>query len=165
MTDTVLDFLKTAKNPTLMIIGVAAIVCLGGLLFWVETSRKDIKFWGIEINVPESDAIKACRAIQAAFHEKMLGLESERQATYRRMENHQASIDAFTKLQLDAKARDQHPDTQGSDNEQTVIWHINNLIGDLNSQEKFLDWVRQTERYDTERVNKECGLLLRSESG
>jgi hypothetical protein len=46
MTDTVLDFLKTAKHPTLMIIGVAVIVCLGELLLWVETSRKDIKLWG-----------------------------------------------------------------------------------------------------------------------
>jgi hypothetical protein len=36
MTDTVLDFLKTAKHPTLMIIGVAAIVCLGELLFWAR---------------------------------------------------------------------------------------------------------------------------------
>jgi hypothetical protein len=84
-----------------------------------ETSRKDIKFWGIEITVPESDGIKACRAIQAAFHEKALGLESERAATYRRMENDEGSIDACTKLQLEAKARDR--ETQGNDNETAVI--------------------------------------------
>jgi hypothetical protein len=80
--DTALDFLKTAKHPTLMIIGFVVIVCLGELLYCVETSRKDIKFWGIEITVPESDGIKACRAIQATFHEKALGFESERKTTY-----------------------------------------------------------------------------------
>jgi hypothetical protein len=52
--DTALDFLKTANHPTQLIIGVVAILCLGGLLVWVETSRKDIKFWGIEITQPET---------------------------------------------------------------------------------------------------------------
>jgi hypothetical protein len=54
-----LDFVKTAEHPTLMIIGVVVIICLGGLLFWAETSSKDIKFWGIEITVPESDGVQS----------------------------------------------------------------------------------------------------------
>jgi|HubBroStandDraft_6_1064221.scaffolds.fasta_scaffold255730_3 hypothetical protein len=163
MTGTVLDFLKTAKHPTLMIIGVSVIICLGELLFWVETSRKDTKFWGIEIMVPESDAIKACRALQAAFHERALGLENERKATYRLMENDEASIDAFTKLQLEAKARDK--DTVAHENENAVIWRINNLVNDSNSREQRVKWLNETEAYDTERVNQECGSLLIARSG
>src|SRR5690348_15176297 len=85
---------------TVAIVGVVVVLCLGELLIWVETSRKDIKLWGIEITQPESDGIKSCRAIQAAFHDKKLGLENDRAATYRVMENDEASIDAFTKLQL-----------------------------------------------------------------
>jgi hypothetical protein len=161
--DTVLDFVKTAKHPTLMIVGFLVIICLGELLFLAETSRKDIKFWGIEITVPESDAIKACRVLQAAFHEKALGLENERKATYRLIENDEASIDAFTKLRLEAKARDR--DTQGNANEAAVIWRINNLVDDSNSREQRVTWLIETEAYDTERVNRECGSLLIATSG
>jgi hypothetical protein len=165
MTDTVLDFVKTAKHPTLMIIGCFVIVCLGGLLFWAETSSKDIKFWGIEIKVPESDGIKACRAIQAAFHEKALGLESERQATYRRIESDEASLDAFTKLQLEAKERDQDPNYHSSGNEQTVIWRIKYLVDDSNWRQQYVQSLNKTAEQYTDRVNQECGSLLTARSG
>jgi len=117
-----LDFIKTAQHPTLLIVGVGVVLCLGELLFWVETSRKDIKLWGIEITRPESDGIKSCRVIQAAFHDKTLGLENDRAATYRVMENDEASIDAFTKLQLEARVRDQDPNSHVSDTEKPVVW-------------------------------------------
>jgi len=66
MTDTVLDFVKTAKHPTLMIIGVVVIVCLGELLFWLETSSKDIKFWGFGTTVPRATESK--RAVRFRLH-------------------------------------------------------------------------------------------------
>jgi hypothetical protein len=165
MTDKALDFVKTAQNSTLMIIGVLVIVCLGGLLFWVETSSKDIKVWGIEIKVPESDGIKACRAIQAAFHEKALGLEGERQATYRRIESDETSLDEFTKLQLEARARDQDPNSHTSGNEDTIVWRINNLINDEIWREKHVQSLNQTAEEDVDRVNQECGSLLTARSG
>src|SRR5215813_7764812 len=144
MTDRALDFVKTAEHPTLIIIGVVVIVCLGGLLFWAETSSKDIKFWGIEITVPESDGVKACRAIQAAFHEKALGLESDRQATYRRVDSDQASLDTFTKLQLEARERDRDPNSHTSGNEDTIVWRINNLVKDSNWREEHLQGLNET---------------------
>jgi len=152
----VYDRLKTAEPATLMFFGAVGFACVVVLVLWAETSRKDIKFWGVEITAPESDAIKACRMIQAAFHEKALGLESERQATYRRIENDEASIDAFTKIELEAKAGSR----DSTDYESTVTWRVNNLINDTNSQEKRLEWVIQTEVADTELVNRECGSLL-----
>jgi hypothetical protein len=157
-----LDLLKTAEHPTLMIIGVVVIVCLGGSLFWAETSRKDIKFWGIEIKVPESDGIKACRAIQAAFHEKAVGLESERQATYRPIESDAASIDAFTKLILEARERDRDrdPNSHTSGNEDMILWRINSLVNDFNSRQRHVDSLNELVEQDTERVNQECGSLL-----
>lgn len=158
VTATVADFLNTAKHPTLMIIGVVVIVCLGGVLFCVETSRKDIKLWGIEITMPESDGIKACREIQAAFHDEALGLESERQATYRRIENDEASIDALTKLRLEAMARDR--DTPAYDNEKAVLWRINNLVNDSNFREERVKWVNETQANYANRVDQECGSLL-----
>jgi hypothetical protein len=42
-----LDWIKTAQHPTLMIVGVVVVLCLGELLFWVETSRKDIRLWAL----------------------------------------------------------------------------------------------------------------------
>jgi hypothetical protein len=137
--------------------------CLGELLYCVETSRKDIKFWGIEITVPESDGIKACRAIQATFHEKALGFESERKTTYQLMENDETSIDAFTKLRLEAIAQDR--DTYRNDNENVAIGRIKDLIEDSNYREKYAEWLNQTEADDTERVNQECGALLIATSG
>jgi hypothetical protein len=160
-----LDLVKTAEHPKLIIIGIVVIVCLAELLVGAGTSSKDIKFWGMEIKVPESDAIKACRAIQAAFHEKALGLESERQATYRRIESDEASLDGFTKLQLEAIARDADPNNHTSGNERTVVWRINSLIEDENSREKHLTWLNHTAEYDTERVNQECSSLLTARSG
>ena len=165
MTDTVLDFVKTATHPTLMIIGVAVIVFLGELLIWTEFSRKDIKFWGIEITVPESDGIKACRAMQAAFHEKALGLESERQATFRRIESNNASLDTFTKLQLEARERDNDPNFHTSGNEATIVWRINDLVNDLNWQQQHVLSLSETAEQDTDRVNQECGSLLMARSG
>ena len=156
-----LDFMKTVEHPTLMIVGVVVVLCLAELLFWVETSRKDIKFWGIEITVPESDGIKACRAIQATFHDKTLGLENDRAATYRVMENDEASIDAFTKLQLEARARDQDPNTYAHDTEGPVVWRINYLVGDSNRREEHVKWLDETEAYYTKRVDQECGSLLK----
>jgi hypothetical protein len=79
------------------------------------------------------------------------------------MENDEASIDAFTKLQLEAKARDK--DTVAHENENAVIWRINNLVNDSNSREQRVKWLNETEAYDTERVNQECGSLLIARSG
>ena len=137
-----LDFLKTAKHPTLMIVGGLAIILAGEFLVCLETSRKDIKFWGVEIAVPESDGIKSCRAIQAAFHDKALGFESERRATYRLMENDEASIDVFTKLQLEARAQDQDPNTHVSDTERAVVWRLNSLVEDANWRQKYVEFVK-----------------------
>jgi hypothetical protein len=150
------DFVKTAKHPTLMIVGVVGIVCLGEFLIWVETSRKDIKLWSIEITQPESDGVKSCRAIQAAFHDKALGLESKRKATYQVMENDEASIDAFTKLQLEAETRNQNT----YDYAHNVTLRINNLINDSNQRQQHLEWLNETETYYTQRVEEECGSLL-----
>lgn len=67
-------------------------------------------------------------------------MESERQATYRLIENDEASIDTFTKLRLEAKARD-----LGADYENEVVWRSNNLIHDLNFREQRADWLMQTQ--------------------
>lgn len=155
-----LDFIKTAQHPTLMIVGVVVVLCLGELLIWVETSRKDIKLWGIEITQPESDGIKSCRAIQAAFHDKTLGLENDRAATYRVIENDGASIDAFTRLQIEARVRDQDPNTHVHDTESAVLWRLNSLVDDSNGREEHVKWLNETEEYYTRRVDQECGSLL-----
>ena len=165
VTDKALDLVRTADHSTLMFIGVLVIICLGMLLYSAETSSKAIKFWGIEIKVPESDGIKACRALQAAFHEKALGLESERQATYRRIESDQTSLDAFTKLQLEARQRDQDPNSHSSGNEETVIWRINNLVEDSNWRQRYVQSLNQAAAQDVDRVNQECGSLLTARSG
>jgi hypothetical protein len=63
-----LGFVKTAEHPTLMIIGVVIIVCLGGLVVWAETSRKDIKFWGIECALPRAVPARYLQRITRIFH-------------------------------------------------------------------------------------------------
>jgi hypothetical protein len=147
------DRLKTAEPPTAIIFCAVGLIYVGVFAYWAETSSKNIKFWGVEITAPESDAIKACRAIQAAFHDKALGWESERQATYRLIESDQASIDAFSKLQLEARAGDRYT----SDYDRDVVWRINGRIEDLKGRGKYLDWLNQAEAANAEQVNQECG--------
>jgi hypothetical protein len=104
--------------------------------------------------------MKSCRAIQATFHDKTLGLENDRAATYRILENDQASIDAFTKLQLEARVRDQDPNTHVHDTESAVLWRLNSLVDDSNGREEHVKWLNETEEYYTRRVDQECGSLL-----
>jgi hypothetical protein len=163
--DRLWDLFSTAGVAKTALLCGTLLIFVFGFLVWAAISQETIKLgWPTEISAPESEQLKACRAVQTALHDEIQTFDNDRTSSYKAIADDQNALNEATRLQNDTEREEVNSKESKSyyGAKVDIDSRIQQLNNDIDNRDEVISRIRQQIADRSQNVYSLCAVIIQA---